>query len=55
VTLDHSGKLSVDPDIIERLRAWAIVESFIRRVWIFGSRARGDHRIDSDIDVAVEI
>ena len=26
----------------------------VRRVWVFGSRARGAERPDSDIDVAVE-
>lgn len=39
----------------EAIRNWANAKPFVRRVWIFGSRARGDHRPDSDLDVAVEI
>jgi type III restriction enzyme len=27
----------------------------LERVWMFGSRARGDHRADSDLDLAVEM
>jgi predicted nucleotidyltransferase len=26
----------------------------VRRVWLFGSRARGDHAARSDIDLAIE-
>lgn len=47
-----------DPDpSIEAIRAavdsWARGEPLVRFVWLFGSRARGDHRPDSDIDLAV--
>jgi predicted nucleotidyltransferase len=34
---------------------WATTKPFIRRLWIFGSRARGQGRPDSDLNVAVEI
>lgn len=37
------------------LRQWAATHLEIARVVIFGSRARGDHRPDSDLDVAVEL
>lgn len=33
---------------------WAGSRAEIRRVWLYGSRARGDHRADSDIDLAIE-
>lgn len=33
--------------------AWAATEPLVRRVYLFGSRARGHHRPDSDIDLAV--
>ena len=39
---------------IELLRRWAEANPIVERVWIFGSRARGDSRPDSDLDVAVE-
>ncbi|WP_102063198.1 MULTISPECIES: nucleotidyltransferase family protein [unclassified Pseudomonas] len=35
--------------------AWAGKHKSISRVWLFGSRVRGDHRDDSDIDIAVEV
>lgn len=44
-----------DPDLAEALgivRRHVPVE--LARLWLFGSRARGDHRRWSDIDVAVE-
>jgi predicted nucleotidyltransferase len=34
---------------------WARRHRLIKRVYLFGSRARGDHRPDSDIDLAVEM
>ena len=37
------------------LRVWASSNSFVRRLWVFGSRVRGWHRPDSDLDVAIEI
>lgn len=33
--------------------AWAAEEVLIRRIYLFGSRARGDHRPESDVDLAV--
>lgn len=39
---------------IEAIRSWAAEKPFMIRVWIFGSRARGDHRPDSDLDIAIE-
>ena len=32
---------------------WAAEQPLIRRVYLFGSRARGDNRPDSDIDLAI--
>lgn len=34
---------------------WAARHSEIRKVWFFGSRARGTHRPDSDIDLGIEV
>lgn len=40
---------------LQILRAWAVAIPQIARVYVFGSRARGDHRADSDLDLAVEL
>ena len=40
-------------DIARQVQQWAAGERLVRRVYLFGSRARGDHRSDSDIDLAV--
>ena len=43
-------------DELKRIIAkWAREQPLIKKAYIFGSYARGDWRIDSDIDVAVEI
>ncbi len=34
---------------------WADSEPLVTKAYIFGSRARGDHGEDSDLDVAIEI
>lgn len=34
---------------------WACAEPLVKRVYLFGSRVRGDHRLTSDIDIAVEL
>jgi predicted nucleotidyltransferase len=36
------------------LRLWAGEKPFIRRVFIFGSRAKGAYEEDSDLDIAIE-
>ncbi|MEB0308338.1 nucleotidyltransferase domain-containing protein [Pseudomonas sp. 10B1] len=37
------------------VKGWAASHAQISKVWLFGSRVRGTHRPDSDLDVAVEI
>lgn len=36
------------------LRGWAISTPLVRRIWLFGSRVKNEHRDDSDLDVAIE-
>jgi predicted nucleotidyltransferase len=36
------------------LRLWAVGKPFIRRVFLFGSRAKGTYGEDSDLDIAIE-
>ncbi|HHA2633797.1 nucleotidyltransferase domain-containing protein [Stenotrophomonas maltophilia] len=46
----------MDLEVIEAvLLKWARQEPIIAKIHLFGSRLRGDHRLDSDIDIAVEL
>ena len=51
------GEVAVADPVLTRLRAAldAVYGDRLERVVLFGSRARGDHRPDSDYDVAVFI
>jgi predicted nucleotidyltransferase len=40
---------------IAALRAWAANNDNVLELWLFGSRANGKPRVDSDIDVAVAL
>lgn len=40
---------------VQAIQTWAESRPWVSRVWIFGSRLRGTQRIDSDLDVAMEI
>lgn len=48
---DHLKELERIATVIA---GWA-AELPIRRAFVFGSRVRGDHRPDSDLDVAIEL
>jgi predicted nucleotidyltransferase len=37
------------------LRAWAVANENVQEIWLFGSRARGDAREDSDVDLALAL
>ena len=41
--------------IVTKLNEWASSRSAFRRLWIYGSRARGDAHPNSDLDVALEL
>ena len=45
----------IHPHDQQALEEWAASKPFVQRMWVIGSRARGDHRPDSDLDVAIEI
>ncbi|MBI4179448.1 nucleotidyltransferase domain-containing protein [bacterium] len=36
------------------LSSWAAARSFVNRLWIYGSRAKGTHSSASDLDVAID-
>jgi hypothetical protein len=44
--------VSCDTAVVEALCAWAERTPEVQRVYVFGSRARGDFRPDSDLDIA---
>jgi predicted nucleotidyltransferase len=37
------------------LATWAASKPFVKRAWIFGSRARQQEKADSDLDIAIEL
>jgi predicted nucleotidyltransferase len=37
------------------LRSWAASNESVRQLWLFGSRARGDARDNSDVDLAIAL
>ena len=53
-TLDPNrfGLTSAD---LRAISEWASGIAQINEVWLYGSRARGDHRPDSDVDLAVVV
>jgi predicted nucleotidyltransferase len=40
---------------LRRLRAWAKANDSVRQLWLFGSRATGRSRPDSDVDLALAL
>lgn len=42
-------------EIKAALIKWAQTESIVTKVYIFGSRLKGTHRPDSDLDIAIEL
>lgn len=45
--------LGIPPKVIERLVVWMAERPTATELWLFGSRARGDHCADSDVDLAI--
>ena len=37
------------------LREWAKSQALVLRLWLVGSRARGDHRPYSDVDIVLDL
>jgi predicted nucleotidyltransferase len=53
-------RTTVAPDssletLMELVRKWASMRPEIARLWFFGSRAKGTHGPDSDLDIAIEL
>jgi type III restriction enzyme len=49
-----SARFGIAPTAVAKLLALFEATPAVERVWIYGSRARGDHRLPSDIDLAVD-
>ncbi|MEN3354076.1 MAG: uncharacterized protein V7640_2234 [Betaproteobacteria bacterium] len=47
--------IALETDVRTAISDWAESTPRVRRIWLFGSRARDAHREDSDIDIALEI
>ena len=45
----------IESSVADSIARWAADNPKVRRVWVFGSRATGTYRTDSDIDIAVEL
>lgn len=43
----------IEPDWLDRVRVWAAREPLILEVHFFGSRVKGTHHDNSDLDIAV--
>lgn len=55
--LDGLGKemeLGIRDEIIEKIKEIAQEDKSIKKIYIFGSRAKGTYKSKSDIDIAVE-
>jgi predicted nucleotidyltransferase len=42
-------------NIIQSIEAWAQQNPLVGKAWVFGSRVRHEARLDSDVDIAIEI
>ena len=47
--------MDMRPEWIRGLREWAEANGNVRQLWLFGSRARGDARENSDVDIAITL
>lgn len=45
----------MDEECLNSLRAWAVANGNLRELWLFGSRAKGTSRLDSDADIAIAL
>jgi len=45
----------IEKSVVDSIVRWAAEIPELRRVWMTQSRAKGGHRPDSDIDIAIEL
>jgi uncharacterized protein len=51
---DYAAALS-PAEVRERIRAYFATQKAVKRAWLFGSFARGDHDGDSDVDILIDV
>ncbi len=47
--------MDMQPEWLHGLREWAQSNGNVRQLWLFGSRARGNARENSDVDIALAL
>jgi predicted nucleotidyltransferase len=47
--------MKLQPDKVGALKAWACANENVRQLWLFGSRAEGTAKSESDVDVAIAL
>lgn len=50
-----SARQITKAEIIKKIRKYFINQKTVKKAWLFGSYARDDHDIDSDIDILVQV
>jgi len=50
-----SGRQVTKAEIIKKIKEYFRNQKTVRKAWLFGSYAREDHHIDSDIDIVVRV
>jgi predicted nucleotidyltransferase len=45
--------VNLPADSVELIRQWAVRTNAVQEVWLFGSRAKGTSRPDSDVDIGI--
>lgn len=50
----HDQRFGLEPDLVQQIIAAILRRVKAKRILIYGSRARGDFRATSDIDIAID-
>jgi predicted nucleotidyltransferase len=52
-TLNNDPERTHEQEVIERLTSFIVDKVSPEKIILFGSRARGDHKVDSDYDILI--